>query len=497
MHRFPKILIIILLFAAGVQPQNVIDLNLDTAIEIAMNNSYRTKRLKIEIERGILFLKARKASLHTQIGMKMKSPDLQNISEYKWNSELKKDEIVRVNTALWQSDLAVRQPLILLGYPTNGYLSLNYQLYQYSQRDVDLRQRDLYNRLYFQFEQPLFLPNELKNDLEEAELNLQDIKLDYVNERLQIIDDIADDYFDLFQLIHQDLIYKKQFRLLQQISIQSDSAFAAQTARHIEKTQLDLELTNVKESLLANQSEIREDLADMKQRLRLSREDSLTVTPEISIKAIDVNLEAAMQLGLDNHPYLQQLHINKRRSEIDVESAKADNAFHMSIEMTYGLEKQNHQVSNLWEDLDNSKSLTLNAYMPLWDGGVRSNTIQAEKLDVSRRILDIEEQREEIRKEISNAYTNLKEFYQRAMNMQQSVELSQNIAEASAQQYLQEQISLQDLLQILNRNRDTEIKFLNVYLDYRRALVTLITQTCFDFEKNRSLLEAMDWADAK
>jgi len=471
---------------------DLIHLNLDSAIDIAMNNSYRTKRLKLEIERNIYYLRARKASLHTQVMLKLKSPDLQNISEYKWNSELKKDEIVRVNTALWQSDLALRQPLIFFGYPTNGYLSLNYKLYQYDQRDVGIQEHDVYNRLYLQFEQPLFLPNELKNDLEVAELNLQDVQLDYINERLQIVEDIADDYFELFRTVCQNEIYLNHMQMLAKLTEASDSTDISSSIRAMEKQQIELEKNNVHESLLDNQSRNRQELADMKQRLRLAPEDSLQVSSDITLTQIDIDLEQAMQLGFDNSPYLQQLHLSKRRAEIDVENAKANNAFHMSLEMTYGLEKQNNQLQELWDDFDNSKSLTLNAYLPLWDGGVRRNNIQAEKLDVSRRQLEIEEEKEEIHKDIINAFTDLRQFYARVITMQTSVQLSQSIADSSLRQFQRGMISLQDVLQILNRNRETEEKFLAVYLDYRRASVDLMTETCYDFDKGRSLFQELN-----
>ena len=59
------------------------------------------------------------------------------------------------------------------------------------------------------------------------------------------------------------------------------------------------------------------------------------------------------------------------------------------------MEKGNQRFENLWENFDNTNSITLNAYVPLWDGGQRTARIQAEKLDLIRRELDIEEEKEE------------------------------------------------------------------------------------------------------
>ena len=172
-----------------------IEFTLDSAVEIMMNNSYRIKMLRMGIEATRLRLKAEQAGLKSRAYMNIKSPEINRISDYKWNSTLYKDEIVRQNTRLWQSDLSIRQPVILFGYPTNGYISLNYKVYRYLQKDNGDTDVNYYNRLYAKFEQPFFLPNVLKNDIERAELNLQVSKLEYVRDRVALIDDISDEYF--------------------------------------------------------------------------------------------------------------------------------------------------------------------------------------------------------------------------------------------------------------------------------------------------------------
>jgi outer membrane protein TolC len=492
--RFKMMILTILLALEILVAKNAVHLTLDTAVDIAMNNSYRTRQLELEIRRSMHYLDAYKAGLHTQVYMRAKTPDFSNVSDYRWNSVLYKDEIVRINSTLWQSDLSVLQPVMLFGYPTNGYLSLNYRVYNYQQLDEGRRELDWYNRLYLKFEQPLFLPNELKNDLEEAELDLQDIKLSYLANRINIIEDISDDYFDVFELMYERKIFQNQLLLLQESLDRCQAIVTADSSRKIEMTQIELEISNIEESLLANQSRVRNELANLRQRLRLSQSDSLYVIPVLNIVPINVPFDEAIAMAIKNTPRLQQLKIGRRQSEIDVENEKGRNAFHMTFEATYGLEKKNHQFSHLWDQFDNSNSLTLNAYIPVWDGGKRKNRIQAEQLDVERRDLFIEEEREDIINDVTNYYTNLNEYYQRALNMQNSVKLSTQIAAESIKQYERNEINLQALTQIINRHAETEEKFLNVYSGYRRSLLDLSLQTLYNFETNRSLMDEFELA---
>jgi hypothetical protein len=152
--------------AAHVFAQKTIDLTLKTAVEIAMANSYRIRQLKLGIERTRYWLKARQAGLKSKVYMNVKLPNYNYLSDYKWNSTLQRDEIIKTNTGLWQMDLSVRQPVVLMGYPTNGYLSINNKMYQYTQKIDRISDRNYYNRYFLKFEQPFFRPNSLKNDIE-------------------------------------------------------------------------------------------------------------------------------------------------------------------------------------------------------------------------------------------------------------------------------------------------------------------------------------------
>lgn len=469
--------------------RRIINFTFDSIVEVAMNSSFETKLLEQEIESSLWWLRAREASLKTQVSMRVKTPDLQRISENKWNSVLYRDEIVRTNTELWQSDLSIRQPVMLLGYPTNGYLSLNYKLYRYSQRDDGDFETDFYNRLYIKFEQPFFLPNELKNDLEAAQLNLERIKLNYLQSRMEIINDIADDYYDLFQLAYVGKLYQQKLDILKQIQEITHQVVAQDSSRKIEVTQLQLELSNVQEDLISNASHTRTRLNLLKQSLRIDLRDSVYINPIINLQPISVDLQSALKYAYENSAQLQRLHINKRYAEIDVEGQKGRNAFHMTLEMTYGLEKKNHHLYTLWEDFDNSNSITLNAYIPLWDGGNRKARIQAEMAQLRRNELQIMDENTDIENDVTNAYINFNEYYSRARNMQQSLELAMEITRDAINQYRQGSIPLQSLLQIIQRHEDTEENFINAYIGYRESLLDLMRHTYYDFEKGMSVMD--------
>lgn len=475
----------------SVKGQDIIDLDLDTAVEIAMGNSYRIRQLEMGVERSRYSLKGRQAGLKSRVYMNLRSPEIRATSEYKWNSDLYLDEIVRENTRLFQMDLAVRQPLIFLGRPTNGYFSINNKIYQYLQKNEG-QEKDLkyYNRLFLKFEQPFFQPNNLKNNIEDAEIDLRRTELNYITDRVNLADDIADDYYDLFELIYRNNIYKSQINLFTDIAEITQHVVAQDSSRAIESIQIRVEQANSRERLMRNQSSIRLRSARLKQRLRLNEADSLNIDPVIEIVPITVDAEKAIEYGLTLRPRMRILELNKRREEIDFDNAQGWNSFRVNLEMTYGLERQNKEYEELIDDeYDNSYSVSLNAYVPIWDWGQHEAQLAAEEIQLKRSDLYIEEAESQIESEIMNSISDLEEYQNRAMNMGTNLEMAQEISRHSLEQYQSGNISLQDLLQVVESQRETEENFLDAYLGYRRSLLRLMRNTYYDYENDVSLLE--------
>jgi len=160
--------------------QTAVEMTLERMVDLSLGNSYRIQNLNLSIDRTRHRLAAEEARLKTDVSLDLSVPEFESIAEPRWNSVLGLNEIVHENSRRWEGQLSVRQPVILFGYPTNGYLSLNNRVYRYLQIEDD-GENDLryYNRYFVRYTQPLFQPNTLRNDLEEARLNLEESELDF------------------------------------------------------------------------------------------------------------------------------------------------------------------------------------------------------------------------------------------------------------------------------------------------------------------------------
>jgi len=482
------ILLIFTFFPLHLHGQKNIDLTLESAVNIALNNSYRVRQLRLGIERTRTRLKVQRTGLKSRAYVNLRAPEFKAISDYKWNSTLQRDEIVRQNIRLWQMNLAIRQPVVLFGYPTNGYLSLNNKLYRYLQRD-GTHSLNYYNRYFLEFEQPLFKPNRLRNDIEQAELELQRRELEYIDDLVDMIRDIADDYYRLFQLTYRNKIYSSRVKNLEQILMIAESRKELGEPLPMEVSQVKIEIANAREQLLENQSIKRMEYTRMKQRLRLDKNDSIFVDIHTHFAPVKVDITQAIEYGYNLRPRLKLLRINERRNEINLENTKGINSFGVDVQMSYGLEKQDEEYQELWSDHNNSYSVSVNAYIPLWDWGQREARIEAGKINLKMSRLTIERSREEINTEIKNAVSNLREYQKRALSMRENMDMAQEISAISIEKYRKGEITIQNLLQNIARQRVTELNFLKAYLGYRHSLLNLMVNTYYDFENDKPLIE--------
>jgi outer membrane protein TolC len=205
-----------------------------------------------------------------------------------------------------------------------------------------------------------------------------------------------------------------------------------------------------------------------------------------------VDPEEAFQRGHTLNPHFRRQEIWKRKAQISREDERGNNAPSVRLEATYGLENSDPQFREIWHVYDNSNSVKLNAYIPIIDWGERKKRVAARQIDIERTQLEIEENRLELRKTISTTVNDLNAYQERLTGLEKSMEVARTITAASIKSNSDGLLSMQDLLSVLNRHRDTQIKLRDAYLGYRRALLSLMVATFYDYENRTPLTKLTD-----
>ena len=472
------------------EPPQVIDLTLERMVDLTLSTSYQIRRLNLEIERDQHNLHAEQASLKSSVDLDLTIPQFNLTSEPKWNSELQKDEIVQENTRRWEGELSISQPVILFGYPTNGYLSLNNRMYQYTQIEDDgTKDVDYYNRYYISYRQPLFQPNDLKNNLEQAEMRLEETQLDFYSDVVRMVNRVSRTYYDLFREHYSRGINLDLVASLERALSIAEGLAQGDSTRAIDVDQIQVELANARENVQSAESSIRLRSSGVKRDLGLNEADSILITPVFQLDPVPIDMDQAIQYARDLTPRMRNLAIDLRNSEIRLEDTKGCGGFRMNLNMSYGRERRDEEFENLWVDPDNSYTVDVSADIPLWDWGERNARLASSEIGIKQTLLRIEEQELEMVSGVRNEVLNVRDREVRTMAMRDNLELARDVSETSFQRYQSRAITILDLLLSLRREEDTADNFLEAYLSWRSSLRMVQEQTFFDFELGVPVLE--------
>ena len=468
----------------------LIDLTLERMVELSLSSSYEVRRLNLEIQRDQYSLKAHQARLKSSVDMDLTIPAFSLTSEPKWNSDLQKNEIIQENTRMWEGEISVRQPIIFFGYPTNGYLSFNNRMYRYNQiNDDGVSEVDYYNRYYIRYTQPLFQPNGLKNDLEQAELNLEGTQLEFYGDVVDIVDNVSEDYFDLFEAHYRRTINRALVGNLERALAIAQDLARQDSTRAIDVDQIQVDLANARERLQSSESSIRLEAASVKRSLGLSDADSIALDPVFFLDPVAIDMDEAVRLAMELTPRMRQLDISLRNSEIDLEDTKSRGGFRMDLSLSYGRERRDDAFDRLWVHPDNSYTVNVEAYVPLWDWGERDARIAASRIRIDQTRLRIEEAELQIVSSVRNEVLNVRDREDRTMAMRDNLDLAGGVSETSFQRYAAGSITATDLMLSLRREADTAENFLQAYLGWRESLRQLQQLTYWDFERQMPVLE--------
>jgi outer membrane protein TolC len=161
----------------------------------------------------------------------------------------------------------------------------------------------------------------------------------------------------------------------------------------------------------------------------------------------------------------------------------------VDLEFTYGREMQDPLVRHLFARPTNTYTVDVNAYLPLWDWGERSSRVEASRISLRQTELRMDEAEASIVSNVENEVRNIEEYQNRALAMQENIELATALSSSSLDRYADGSASLLDVLQSFRRELDTANNLLDSYLGWRNALLRMQELTYYDFELGMPVME--------
>ncbi|MFH1570308.1 MAG: TolC family protein [Gemmatimonadota bacterium] len=466
-------------------PLGAEDLVMDRALEIAFDRSPTIREARHNLEINRRNLEAQRAALKSRFGL--------TVTPYEYSRDRVFNDLVSGYNTQQQAHvgarLAVQQPLERTDGTVSVVQSLDWREASSSYAGGGSR-RTYSNSLFLAYSQPLFTYNRTRLNLERLELALENARLSYAIQRLQIESRVTRLFLDLYlkqrnvEIGHEELVNANE-----RYEIMASKVQAGISARE-ELLQEDLTRANAQANLESAQLQYANALDDFRVLLGLPFDLDLRVTADVRKELVEVDLAEATAHGLANRMELRQADIAVRNALQDVVTTDAQNEFKGSVDLTFGLIGTDADLGQIYDSPTRNQRVTVQFNVPLFDWGEKRHRLAAARESVARSELSAEDERRSIVAEVRQAHRNLQSQKTQIDIAEKNVVNARLTYEINLERYRNGDLPAKDIAYYQNQLSRELINEVGVLINYRLALLDLKIRTLYDFARRQPLSEA-------
>ena len=462
-------------------------LTLDDAIQYAIENSPDMIVQRISLEQSRLNLKKQEA--------RQKASFTVRLSPYTYTRDSQLDsssnEWYTSESTSSSASLDISQPIVV----TNGTLSLSNSFnYKHSLSDLaSAKERGTDESTSYRpnftlkYTQSIFHYNEQKMEIVQLERSLQTTELNYVSRYMSMEQNITKSYYSLYEskndleIAKDDLAQSEDSYKLTQNKV--DAGLLAQS----ELSQAYVTLLNA-QLTYENKVQDYEDSKDtFKMDLGLPLDDDFDIELDIEPNPIDIDVDFAVATALENNISLKTTAISLLNAEDDIIVSASENSFSGDISLSYGLGGTGKatEMGDAFDDMTKSQSVGLTLDIPIWDWGVADISLRNSELSLESDKIDAEDARKQLIITVRQSCRSLEKLqrqYEISLLTFENAELTYNI---SYEQYSNGELSAMDLEDQRTQLTEARQSVTSYLLSYRNELLSLKSNTLYDFEKDQ------------
>jgi outer membrane protein TolC len=483
MKFFNLQIIFIILFVTVAQGQMV--LTIEKAMTIAQENSPALRSSLMNLERYQQMLIAQQASLKSQFSLDLAPVDYSRnrqfdnrLSQWYTNENLSSNGTFRV-----------AQPILR----TDGVVSLiNRFGWQSNNSDINgLKNNDeaFTNNLYLQISQPLFTYNRRKMELKQIEFNFENANISYALQRLETERQITSQFYTVYMAQSNLKISEEELENVQKSYEIIKNKVEADLAVKDELFQAELNLATARSSVEASIVRLENAKDLLKQTLGLSLNEDLNATTEVDIKPVDINLDRAIEYGLNTRLKLRQREIEGENLNFELVRTKALNEFKGDISLSLGLIGDNGNFGKIYDNPTTNPRIAITFAIPIFDWGEKKARIKAQQKAQEIYDLNKEEDKIDIELNIRQVWRSLENLRMQITIAEQSVRNAQLTYDLNLTRYREGDITGMQISQFQTQLSSKKTAYTQALIDYKIELLNLKILSMFDFEKNAPVVE--------
>jgi outer membrane protein TolC len=386
--------------------------------------------------------------------------------------------------------LQLSQPVLLTGgtVALEGDMGWN-DLYTSYSRAGESRSFDYHTAI--SYSQPLLIYNQLKMNLRQQELTLQNNQLIYAMQALAIEASIASDYYGLYQDQMNFQIAQESVRSAQQSYDITEVGVASGKQAKSDLYQASVTLTQ-NQSDMKNKEITWQNAAEaLKQRLGLPLDTVISLIIDTNAAGVAIDLQKAVANGLRQRMELRQDAITIENAEFALTQARSNGAFNGNLNLSYGLVGASPAINTLFRNPAKNLNASLTVQVPVWDFGANRARVKASAIGLRQDELLLDNERTTIILAIRKEYHSIQ-------NLQEQIELARRTLSSAAltydvnlEKYKLGGLSAMDLNQYQIQLAQAKSGIVSALVNYQIELLNMKVQSLWDFRTNQPVIPTL------
>jgi outer membrane protein TolC len=252
--------------------------------------------------------------------------------------------------------------------------------------------------------------------------------------------------------------------------------------------QAELNLTTSKSNLQNAQVNLANAKDEFLQYIGLPLSQEFDIETNIEYKEVLVDLEKAIQNGLDTRMELRQREIDISYSKDKLTTARATNEFAGNVDLKIGIKGEDPNLPDIYDKPTRSPQVGISFSIPIWDWGERKSRIKAAEAAIQIEEINLEVERSNVELAIRQTFRSLQNLSMQIEIERQNEKNAQLTYEINLERYKNGDLTGMDLNLFQNQLSQKKINLANSLINYKLELLNMKIQSLWDFENNTTFV---------
>lgn len=341
--------------------------------------------------------------------------------------------------------------------------------------------------------QPIFQFNSLKwrNKIEPLQYRIA--QKQYVEDMEDIAFTVTQNFFDL--LLAKINVEVAEFNVTVNDSIYniSKGRFQVGSIAQNELLQSELEFRNARASLTTAVLGYQRAEENFKALLGIDDEQEIEILLPPVAPEIDVDVEEALQLALENNSTSLQFELNELIADRTYDQAKKSTGFSADLIASYGLNQTSTDFQDLYEDPQNRQFISIGFEIPIFNWGKNLAEIKSARNEQMETANTIAFQRLEFELSVKSTVREFPQLRDQVELARVSDDIAARRYDVAKNRYLIGSIDVTDLFIAQNQKDSSRRGYIQSLRSYWTGYYNLRRLTLYDFEADVPILYNTDF----